>query len=1492
VRLSLPSVKCLFAPFLADLSVSSCHQAKLLVRSSRRIAALRTTAALCVILPLSYLTGCSSGGSNSNNGGSGGNTVVTPSVVSISPAKLSAGVAATTLTVTGTNFTSTSAIQVGGVVEPTTYVSATQLTAAVPASQLASGGNLAIVVLNGSSTSASGTATTLEVDNPAPTITSFTPLSFVAGSASTTVSVIGTGFVPTSTVQLNGAARSTTYVSSTQVNVVLTSADLSAAASLSIAVVNAAPGGGTSSSSSVAVNNPLPTITSIAPTSVAVGATTPATITVVGTNFIAGTTIQIGSVAHSAAVKSSTQLTFTLVVSEQATAGKLAITAVNSAPGGGTSNAAQLTVAAPTLTPVITTVSPTSFVIGSPASSLAVGGSNFTPSSVVQWNGTALTTSYYNANNLGATVPANLLTAIGTATITVNSPSSLSPLSNSLTVSITNPPVPTITSISPGNGPINTAAKITIQGTGFTTNSTVSMNGTQLTATYTSSTSLTVSPSASALSLPGNYSFTVTTPAPGGGTSGSQVFTAYIPLVSNSRIYNPVDGLLYVSIPGSVGAPMGNSIVSVNPATGAIGTPIFVGSEPDKLAITADGHYLWVGLDGASAIRKVDLVAKTAGLQFSLPATNNGVYNAPSAPQALAALPGATDSVVVALSNTGPFSTIGLAIFDAGVQRPNTASATIYNNQVNAIQIDGSKNEIYAGSNTYATFTYNSTGLTQKATASVLTASSSQDEMQLLSGKIYTDFGTVYDAEAGALLGTLYLTGTTAAQGATLADSSLGKIFVADSTSGFYNGANQIQIFNLSDYTSSGTPIPLNASLNGSSFGSYGKRLTRWGANGLALYTSAAIFSLRSNSVADTSSTSADLGVILTAGGSTNTGGDTTFTAQVSNSGPSTATDVVLTAQAPSIGALVSATSTAGSCSSTNGITCSLGSIASGGSATVTFTVLQTTSGTSTMTVQTFGSTADANTGNNSATATATVTGANYNVQPVLSSISPSAIQTGASDTKLTVNGAGFSSATTVMLGSTALATSCVSSTQLTATVPAASLAQIGWAPVTVSTAAPGGGTSSQLPLTFYSVITIGVNHILYDPYSQQIMASVGSGSSTVTGNSIAVINPLTATVGTPVAIGSQPTNLALSSDGQILYTILSGSQSVARYNMLTGQADFTYAVPTNTSFAGGITLRGIAVQPGSENTIALDIASFTGNAIYDFDPVHKTAAIRGQASGPYSGSCIAFLDASNLLAFDTDTSGATLDHYTITSAGFTFRNYDQSTLNRFGCFKLSGGLAFANGGGIADPTTSPARQVATLPGGTGGGFSTAQSLAPDSSLQRVFYQAINPSAIYTSAGPDGFTAYDLTPYLPTVTVPLNMPAIEGGTGYTQVDMIRWGQDGLAILTSTGHIYLLRGAAIVPGLMTSGVSAATLGSVSSTTLATGSGNVMLTLTGSNFLPGVAVTWNGAYRTTTIVDATHVTVAIPASDLAAAGTGSLLATNPGASASNTLSVTVQ
>jgi hypothetical protein len=153
------------------------------------------------------------------------------------------------------------------------------------------------------------------------------------------------------------------------------------------------------------------------------------------------------------------------------------------------------------------------------------------------------------------------------------------------------------------------------------------------------------------------------------------------------------------------------------------------------------------------------------------------------------------------------------------------------------------------------------------------------------------------------------------------------------------------------------------------------------------------------------------------------------------------------------------------------------------------------------MNVEVSGSENDPTTSNNAANASVTVTGSAFNLPPALSAISPSAIEAGASDTVITVTGAGFTSASSVLLGSTTLTTTYTSPTTMTATVPAAQLASLGWAAITVSNPAPGGGTSAPLPLSIFSVITLGANHILYDPYSQYIMASLGSGSSSTPGN-------------------------------------------------------------------------------------------------------------------------------------------------------------------------------------------------------------------------------------------------------------------------------------------------------------------------------------------------------------------------------------------------------
>jgi hypothetical protein len=82
------------------------------------------------------------------------------------------------------------------------------------------------------------------------------------------------------------------------------------------------------------------------------------------------------------------------------------------------------------------------------------------------------------------------------------------------------------------------------------------------------------------------------------------------------------------------------------------------------------------------------------------------------------------------------------------------------------------------------------------------------------------------------------------------------------------------------------------------------------------------------------------------------------------------------------------------------------------------------------------------------------------NPAPVIGSLSPAFTQAGNAAFTLTVNGSGFTANSTIYWNTTALATTYVSASQLTAPVTAAEIANTGTSAITVQTPTPGGGTS------------------------------------------------------------------------------------------------------------------------------------------------------------------------------------------------------------------------------------------------------------------------------------------------------------------------------------------------------------------------------------------------------------------------------------------------
>jgi len=176
---------------------------------------------------------CATGGVTSNP---------VPTTTSISPTSKNIGNSGFTLTINGTNFISTSVVNFAGSARTTTYVSPTQLTAAILISDLTVAGTFNITVTNPTPGGGNSNSQIFIVHNVIPNITSILPTSVPTGSAQFTMTVNGINFVSNSQVKFGGLSRTTTFISSTQLSAVILVSDLVSAGTFSITVYNGTTG--------------------------------------------------------------------------------------------------------------------------------------------------------------------------------------------------------------------------------------------------------------------------------------------------------------------------------------------------------------------------------------------------------------------------------------------------------------------------------------------------------------------------------------------------------------------------------------------------------------------------------------------------------------------------------------------------------------------------------------------------------------------------------------------------------------------------------------------------------------------------------------------------------------------------------------------------------------------------------------------------------------------------------------------------------------------------------------------------------------------------------------------------------------------------------------------------------------------------------------------------------------------------------------------------
>ncbi|HUA00828.1 MAG TPA: hypothetical protein VMB02_10900 [Candidatus Aquilonibacter sp.] len=194
----------------------------------------------------------------------------TPTITSLSPSGVFTGGAGFPLTVYGTNFVSQSTVTINGSNRQTNFVNATEVTAEVSATDIATAGNVQIAVVNPPPGGGVSNSVPLSVTNPVPSLAALSPAAVDAGATSSlSVSVSGTNFVTNSVVTINGAPHATFFASAGGLTVTLTPGDLAAGGVDQVQVFNPGPGGGTSNTLTFAVDPSdsagLPVLVDLAP---------------------------------------------------------------------------------------------------------------------------------------------------------------------------------------------------------------------------------------------------------------------------------------------------------------------------------------------------------------------------------------------------------------------------------------------------------------------------------------------------------------------------------------------------------------------------------------------------------------------------------------------------------------------------------------------------------------------------------------------------------------------------------------------------------------------------------------------------------------------------------------------------------------------------------------------------------------------------------------------------------------------------------------------------------------------------------------------------------------------------------------------------------------------------------------------------------------------------------------------------------------------------
>ncbi|WP_294822839.1 T9SS type A sorting domain-containing protein [uncultured Flavobacterium sp.] len=227
------------------------------------------------------------------------------------------------------------------------------------------------------------------------------------------------------------------------------------------------------------------------------------------------------------------------------------------------------------------------------------------------------------------------------------------------------------------------------------------------------------------------------------------------------------------------------------------------------------------------------------------------------------------------------------------------------------------------------------------------------------------------------------------------------------------------------------------------------------------------------------------------------------------------------------------------------------------------------------------------------------------------------------------------------------------------------------------------------------SIVDVTTNAIVYDAATNRIYATIPSGNGS-NGNSIGVINPQTHTLENTVFVGSDPTVMAITDNGQYIYTGFANSAAIRKFDVASLTTGALYPLGSDP-FHGPYYAADIEAVPGQPDAVAVSrkylttMPEFAGVAIYDNGVMRPNVATRTNSD---INNRIEFQSSGIMFGYNHESTGFDFNIFSVNANGLTrVANYGNLPGNSFSFyldFITNGNFVYFSEGTVLDVSGTP----------------------------------------------------------------------------------------------------------------------------------------------------------------------------------------------------------